>query len=452
MLPIAFPDIAGTGNTGSLFGDVDYGQGVSANSSNQDAATTFALWMGTSEKGQQVIADSLNLIPALKSVTPNWDNVELVNPAVQEDPVKALIEQASAVTDSPRFDTINADMNHALHNALTKVADGTSTPEEATADLQRRTGVRRLTTLTTRPGVRRLVGTASRTRSRLRPNGLPWILPAFVFVVGFLYYAVGYTGYISTLDWDGLSPIAESVGLRNYTDMWADPVFWAALRHTAVFWVGTFVGQTLLGFTFAAILHSGVKFPTLHKVIIFIPTVLAPATMAPVFRLFFAPDGTINDILRGVGLTSLARPWLADAHTALAVLMLITIWQWTGLFFILYYAAMTQIDPELLEAARLDRAGNFRTLWYIVWPGCRGTTVLLAMLSFIGALKTFDIPYLVTDGGPHQATEFLGTYIYRVGIRQAHIGYAAALSVVLLVLAITGAVIIGRMSRTRAGA
>ena len=136
MLPIAFPDIAGTGNTGSLFGDVDYGQGVSAKSSNQEAATAFALWMGTSEKGQQVIADSLNLIPALKSITPNWDNVELVNPEVQEEPVKDLIAQASAVTDSPRFETINADMDDALQDALTKVADGTSTPEEATADLQ----------------------------------------------------------------------------------------------------------------------------------------------------------------------------------------------------------------------------------------------------------------------------------------------------------------------------
>ena len=110
-------------------------------------------------------------------------------------------------------------------------------------------------------------------------------------MVGFLYYAVGYTGYISTLDWDGLAPNPESVGLGNYTEMWADPVFWAALRHTAVFWVGTFVGLTVLGFTFAAILHSGVRFPTLHKVIIFIPTVLAPATMAPVFRLFFAATG-----------------------------------------------------------------------------------------------------------------------------------------------------------------
>jgi raffinose/stachyose/melibiose transport system substrate-binding protein len=136
MLPIDFPDIAGTGNTGSLFGDVDYGQGVSANSSNQDAATAFAVWMGTSEVGQQVIADSLNLIPALKSVTPNWDNIELVNPDVQAEPVKSLIERSSAVTDAPRFATINADMNVALQDALTRVADGTATPEEATADLQ----------------------------------------------------------------------------------------------------------------------------------------------------------------------------------------------------------------------------------------------------------------------------------------------------------------------------
>ena len=136
MIPIDFPDIAGTGNTGSLFGDVDYGQGVSANSANQGAATTFAVWMGTSEKGQQVIADSLNLIPALKSVTPNWDNVELVNPDAQADPMKSLVQRASAVTDAPRFATINADMNQALMTALAKVAAGESTPEEAAAELQ----------------------------------------------------------------------------------------------------------------------------------------------------------------------------------------------------------------------------------------------------------------------------------------------------------------------------
>lgn len=286
---------------------------------------------------------------------------------------------------------------------------------------------------------------AARGTNRL--NGLPWILPTFIFVAGLIYYSIGYTVYISTLDWDGLSPRAVALGLGNYTAMLADPIFWAALRHTAVFWVATFVGQTVLGFTLAVIMHSRVKLATLHKVIIFIPTVLAPATMAPVFRIFYAPDGMANEILRAVGLGGLAQPWLADADTALPVIIVITIWQWTGLFFILYYAAMSQIEPELLEAARLDRAGNLRTLWYVVWPGCRGTTVALAMLSFIGALKTFDVPYLVTAGGPYYSTEFLGTYIYRIGIRQAHIGYAGAISIVLMVLAVVGAIVIARINR-----
>ena len=107
--------------------------------------------------------------------------------------------------------------------------------------------------------------------------------------------------------------------------------------------------------------------------------------------------------------------------------------------FILYYAAMSQIDKQILEAARIDGAGNIRTLITMVLPHCKGTTVSMAMLGIIGALKTFDIPYLITTGGPNHATEFLGTYIYRQGIRQSHLGYAAALSVTLLVLAIVGA-------------
>ena len=306
------------------------------------------------------------------------------------------------------------------------------------------------TTMTTPPPTTAVGRTRKKGHNRL--NGLPWILPAFIFVVGLIYYSVFYTAYISTLDWDGLAPTAKAVGLGNFTKMFADPVFWSALQHTAVFYVVTFTVQTALGFTLAAIMHSRVKLAMLHKVVIFIPTVLAPATMAPVFRLMFADDGMVNSILRNVGLGSLAHPWLADGRTALPALMVITVWQWTGLTFILYYAAMSQIEPELLEAARLDRAGNFRTLWYIVWPGCRGTTVSLAMLGFIGALKTFDIPYLVTTGGPYHSTEFLGTYIYRMGIRQAHIGYAAAISIVLLVLAVAGAVVIGRANRKGAKA
>ena len=271
-----------------------------------------------------------------------------------------------------------------------------------------------------------------------RNKGVVWILPAFLFLVVIIYYSMFFTFSLSTTNWDGLSPVREAVGLKNYEKLFGDKVFWKCLQNTAIYLVVTFIVQNTLGFIFAVILHSNVKLPTLFKCIIFIPTILAPATMAPVFRLLFSPQGLLQTIFDTLHL-GITVDWLSKPDTALIVLMSVTIWEFTGMSFILYYAAMSQIDTEMLEAARLDGAGNLRTLWHMVLPGCRGTTVSMGMLSVIGALNTFDIPYLITTGGPMHATEFLGTYIYRQGIRQSHLGYAAALSVVLLVLAIAGA-------------
>jgi raffinose/stachyose/melibiose transport system permease protein len=287
------------------------------------------------------------------------------------------------------------------------------------------------------------VGKGSKIRGM---GGLPWILPAFVFIVGLIYYSIFYTFNLSALDWNGLDPVQKSVGLENYAHAFRDWVFWMALRNTAVFFVVTFVAQNFLGFVFAAILNTKVKFATLHKCLIFIPTILAPATMAPVFRLLFSPQGLLQRVFDTLHL-GITADWLSRPTSALVVLMIITVWQYTGMSFILYYAAMSQIDMEMMEAARLDGASNIRALASIVFPNCMGTTVSLAMLGVIGALKTFDIPYLVTVGGPNHATEFLGTYIYRQGIRQSHLGYAAAMSVILLVLAVGGAILTNRANK-----
>jgi raffinose/stachyose/melibiose transport system permease protein len=269
-----------------------------------------------------------------------------------------------------------------------------------------------------------------------------------VLVVGLVYFSIGYTGYVSTLDWNGFILSApKHVGADNYSKMLGDQVFWDAIWHTAYFYVITFSVQTLLGFVFAAIMHSRIRLGVVYKVVIFVPTVLAPATMAPVFRQVFDADGQLNWVLSHVGLDSLTRPWLAEPGTAMPVVMAITVWQWTGLTFILFYAAMSQIDPEILEAARIDGAGNIRALRSIVWPMCRGTTAALAMLGLIGALKTFDVPYLVTKGGPNHGTEFLGTYIYHTMVQEKHFGYAAAISVALLVLAIGGGVLMSTRNR-----
>jgi ABC-type sugar transport system permease subunit len=270
------------------------------------------------------------------------------------------------------------------------------------------------------------------------------VLPALAVVVGVTYYGIGYTGYISTLDWDGTSPDPSHIGLGNYVEAFHDPVFWTAMRHTVTFLVVTFTVQTVLGLLLAVLLHSQVRLKTLYKIAVFTPVVLAPAIMAPVFRQIFADDGQFNWLLKHIGLGALAQPWLAQSNTALPVIMVVTIWQWTGLNFILYYGAVAQIDREILEAARIDGAGNLRVLLSIIWPAVGGTTLSIVILSIIGALKTFDVPYLIARGGPNYATEFLGTQIYRETIPQARVGYGAALSILLLLMALVTSIVVSK--------
>lgn len=280
-------------------------------------------------------------------------------------------------------------------------------------------------------------------------SGLPWILPALVVCVGLIYYCIGYTGYISTLNWDGISPNPQHVGFGNYTALFHDTLFWGALEHTGIFFVGTFVAQTVLGMVFAVLLHSKVKFGVVYKIVVFTPVVLAPAIMAPVFRVMLAPPGQLDQIFRDLDLHFLVQAWIGQTSTALLSVMMITVWEWTGFTFVLYYAAMSQIDESMIEAARLDGAGNIRILTRIIWPSVAGTTVALGTLSAIGALKTFDIPWLINQAGPDYATNFLGTYIYQMVIQVDRVGYAAALSIVLLVVAVILGVILNAGWRRR---
>jgi raffinose/stachyose/melibiose transport system substrate-binding protein len=135
ILPVAFPDVAGAGNTSAMYGDADFGLAISTKSKARAAAETFVKWMATSAEGQQVVADQLNDLPALTSVRPNFDNVELVDPARQKEPVQQLVTTAAGVTE-PRMSLLNADVQNGILAAATSVATGKATPEEAARTLQ----------------------------------------------------------------------------------------------------------------------------------------------------------------------------------------------------------------------------------------------------------------------------------------------------------------------------
>lgn len=293
---------------------------------------------------------------------------------------------------------------------------------------------------------------APRTHRALRTRGLVYVLPALVVSVGLIYFCIGYTGYISTLNWNGVSPDQLFVGFQNFITLFHTSNFYLALRHTVLFFAAAFVFQAGLGFIFAVLLHSRVKLANLYKVLIFLPVVLAPATMAPVFRQIYSPTGQFNEVLGFFGLHFLEQPWLGQVSTSLSVITSIAIWSGMGVSFILYFAAISQVENEILEAARIDGAGNIRTIVSIVWPQVRGTTLAIAILTAISSLKTFDIPWLVAEAGPNYSTEFLGTFIYREAIPLNAVGFAAAISIMLLVLALAVAItlqLIGRERRER---
>ncbi|NHB84368.1 sugar ABC transporter permease [Tessaracoccus sp. HDW20] len=151
--------------------------------------------------------------------------------------------------------------------------------------------------------------------------------------------------------------------------------------------------------------------------------------------------------MRAIGLGAFSHAWLADPNTAIWVLGLIQIWSGTGFCFVLYLAGLSQIDTSVIEAARIDGAGNARLLWSVILPMVRQTTITLFVLTTIGTIKIFDIPQIITQGGPANSTQFLATYIYQQAIQNYAAGYGAALTVLLVITCLVLAFLQLRVTR-----
>lgn len=262
-----------------------------------------------------------------------------------------------------------------------------------------------------------------------------YLLPAIALVGGLIGFCIVFTANASLYQWDGIGAGAQPIGLANYVHMLNDPVFWASISHTLITAI-TIPISMFLGLLFAALLHSRVAIKPVLKAALFIPVVISPAIMAPTFRQIFDLGGPVNGLLRAVGLGGLAHAWLADPNTALPVLMLIIIWSSTGFNFLLYYAALTAIDSEMLEAARMDGASNGTIFFRFLIPLTWATSATLILLGAIGVMKIFDVPYLVTQGGPAHATEFLSTYLFLQTAQNYNAGYGSAIAISMVVICV----------------
>lgn len=264
-----------------------------------------------------------------------------------------------------------------------------------------------------------------------------YILPVILISGVILYYSIGFTVFTSFQDWNGLSNDMEFTGLENYKDVLADETFYVSLRNTLIFMVVTVFVQAAIGLLLAVLLRAKLKGNTFFKALFFMPVVMAPIILAAIFRIILDTNvGTLNELLRAINLDFLAVSWLGDPKFALISIIGVNIFQWMGFSMLLYYSSLGSIPDEVYEAAKMDGAGFWRTLFKITIPMLKGTTTTLIVLGIVGSLKTFDIVVLLTGGGPGISTEFLATYLYSRLFEQFNGGMASAIGVIILIIAI----------------
>lgn len=275
-----------------------------------------------------------------------------------------------------------------------------------------------------------------RTKLRQNTTGLLFLLPALILFAVFVVYPIVYNVQASTLEWDGVNP-GTFVGFDNYVKLFQDPTFLITLRNSA-YWIPlTIVPQALIGFLLALALNRGIFASTIYRAIFFIPAILSPVVVGIVWQRIMDPfNGVFSSVGRASGLDWLGGNFLANPQTAIFAVIFVNIWMWTGFSMLFYLAGLQLVDTSVLEAAKIDGAGSFQTTVRITFPLLKSTHLSLLLLGIIGSLKTFELVYVLTQGGPAHASEMLPTYAFQQAFQLQSVGYASTISVVLIVIAV----------------
>ena len=293
------------------------------------------------------------------------------------------------------------------------------------------------------------VRVVSRQTRRRRWIGLLYLSPALllygVIVLVPLLQTVNYSFY----KWDGVSE-PSWVGLQNYLEFGRDPRMYAAFGHVLVLIFMFGLIPLGLGLISAALLsRAKIRGEGIYRWFLFLPQVLTSVVVAIIWKRIYAPDGPLNGALRWVGLDHLTRNWLGDFTWALPSLGMIGVWGGFGFTMVLFLAGILAIPDELYEAARLDGSTRWQEFRLITLPSLRGQMAIALTLTITGALRTFDMVYITTQGGPGTATTTPALLLYQLAFVNPDVGKASATGVVLAVLCLGIAVGITRMMENK---
>lgn len=254
------------------------------------------------------------------------------------------------------------------------------------------------------------------------------LLIAFVVFPAFDLFKMSFT------NWDGYSPSSKFVGINNYISMLKNSDLWLSLKNNAVYFVVHFL-MIPVELGFAVLLISKLKAAKFYKTMVFMPYIINGVAIAYVFSYFFSPiNGAFDSILQVLNLEGLIRNWLSDVKIVNYVLSFVSVWKYSGYHVILFMAALQSIPKDLEEAAKVDGATTFHIFKFIQVPA------IMLMVDFVlfdnirGALQVFDIPFVMTSGGPGYASSTFTLYTIKTAFTFSNFGLASTMAVAIMVL------------------
>jgi raffinose/stachyose/melibiose transport system permease protein len=273
---------------------------------------------------------------------------------------------------------------------------------------------------------------------------LPWLFvaPALLIYVVIVVYPMVFSVYLSFFRWDGISPTKVFVGIQNYiTLVTGDPVFWIALTNNALWLIAALILPTSIGLALALVLNSRFRGSQIFRTVFYIPAVLSLAVVGLIWTWMYHPTlGLINQLLDLCGGKALEHNWLGEPQIALYSVIIAAAWSAAGLPMLLYLAGLQTVPVELLEAAKVEGAGPIRRFLYVTFPLLRETTLIVLAITAINSLKVYDIVYAMTNGGPANKTQVLGTWMYFLTYNYNTVGRGTAIAVVLFGLTLIFAI------------
>lgn len=286
---------------------------------------------------------------------------------------------------------------------------------------------------------------------RSKVTVLVFILPPVLMYSLAVLLPIVQSLFLSFFDWDGISDM-RFVGFGNYARMFGgDDIFWKAFTNSLIYLAICLVLQLGGALVVASLVTHLRRGRELIKTLYLLPAVISTVGIAMLFRRIYSqPEGLVNQILSSIGLDSLTRPWLSDIDTVLAAVSMPEGWRFTGLYMIIIYAALISVPREMEEAARLDGASEWQIFSKIRFPYIRPVWYTTAIMAATYSLRGFDIPYLLTNGGPGQSSELLTTYLYKQAFTSTDFGYASTISVFIVIECLVAVALLFWLQRRKA--